>query len=137
MKLKAILSVLFLAFGLAAFAQQQQPLTPEQKEAKLYESIEKQLDDLTSKLDLEDWQVFYADSILNHDFRAMQAELDELIAKKVSNPEIFAQTSDKWSEQIYQSMNKILDEDQWTKYLKTGAGREKKARDKRMAKKND
>ena len=32
MKLKAILSVLFLTFGPAAFAQQQQPLTPEQKE---------------------------------------------------------------------------------------------------------
>ena len=34
-------------------------------------------------------------------------------------------------------MHKILDEDQWTKYLKMGAAREKKARDKRKAKKID
>ena len=41
---------------------------------------------------------------------------------------------DKWEEQIYTAMEKVLDEKQWAKYLKTGAAREKKARDKRAAK---
>ena len=134
MKLKAILSVLFLAFGLAAFAQQQQPLTPEQKEAKLYESIEKQLDDLTSKLDLEDWQVFYADSILTHDYKAMTAEMEALQGNKVENTDLYVMVQDKWMEQIYNSFHKIFDEEQWVKYGKMGAARAKKARDKRAAK---
>ncbi len=133
---KLFLAAIVLLISLVPLAAQNQ-MTPEEKEKKLTEFIDKEIERLETTLKLEDWQVFYADSILNHDYRAMQAELDELIAKKVSNSEIFAQTSDKWCEKIYQSMNKILDEDQWTKYLKTGAGREKKARDKRMAKKND
>ena len=37
-------------------------------------------------------------------------------------------------EQIYNAFSKVFDEDQWAKYLKQGAAREKKARDKRAAK---
>ena len=70
-----------------------------------------------------------------------EKKLSEFIQKEVdkfdSNADIFAQTSDKWCEKIYDAMHKILDEDQWTKYLKMGAAREKKARDKRKAKKID
>ena len=115
----------------------QNQMSSEEKEKKLSEFIQKEVDKFETSLKLEDWQVFYADSILNHDYRAMQDELDELMEKKVSNADIFAQTSDKWCEKIYEAMHKILDEDQWTKYLKMGAAREKKARDKRKAKKID
>ena len=38
-------------------------------------------------------------------------------------------------EQIYQAMHKVFNEEQWEKYLKSGAARDKKARDKRAAKK--
>ena len=128
----------FAALGLlisvsAAFAQQQ-PTSPEEKEKKLNEFIQKQVERLESSLKLEDWQSFYADSILTHDYHALQAELDALQESKVSNADIYTQTSDKWAEQIYNSFQKILDEDQWAKYLKGGAAREKKARDKRKAK---
>ena len=44
------------------------------------------------------------------------------------------QVSDKWAEQIYNSLHKIMNEDQWSKYLKQGAARDKKTRDKRKAK---
>lgn len=119
--------------GAAAFAQQQ-PMSPEEKAKKMDEFIQQQVNKLETSLKLEDWQVFYADSILNHDYRALQEELDELTESKVSNNDLYTQVSDKWAERIYNAMNKILDEDQWNKYLKSGAAREKKARDKRKAK---
>ena len=133
---KLLLAGIALLISLMPLAAQDQ-MSPEEKEKKLSEFIQKEVEKLEMSLKLEDWQVFYADSILNHDYRALQEEMDELLAKKVSNADIFAQTSDRWCEKIYEAMNKILDEDQWNKYLKMGAARDKKARDKRKAKKND
>lgn len=134
MKRKSILLVIFMFLGTALFAQQEQ-LTPEQKEAKLYESIEKQLQELENRLKLEDWQVFYADSILTHDYKAMQEELEALQGNKVGNADLYYATQDKWMEQVYRSFQSLLNEEQWNQYQKMGAGRAKKARDKRAAKK--
>ena len=52
----------------------------------------------------------------------------------MSNVDIYQTTQDKWAEQIYNALQKVFDEDQWAKYLKSGAARDKKARDKRAAK---
>ena len=127
--------ILFTAFAMlislvSAFAQQQQ-MSPEEQEKKMAEFIQKQVERFESSLKLEDWQTFYADSILNHDYRAMQDELKALSESKVSNSDLYTKVGDKWAEQIYNSMHAILNETQWQKYLKMGAGREKKARDKR------
>ena len=35
---------------------------------------------------------------------------------------------------MFVSMKKVFNEEQWAKFLKSGAGKEKKARDKRAAK---
>jgi hypothetical protein len=122
---------LLISFG-TALAQQQQ-MTPEEKEKKMTEFIQQQVERLERSLELEDWQSFYADSILTHDYHALQEELDALQEAKVSNTDLYTQTSDKWADRIYDAMHKILNEDQWAKYLKQGAAREKKARDKRRA----
>ena len=98
------------------------------------EFILQQVEKLETSLKLEDWQSFYVDSILTHDYHALQEELDALTEAKVSNRDLYTQASDKWAEQIYNAFHGILNEDQWAKYLKSGAGREKKARDKRKAK---
>ena len=87
-------------------------------------------------LELEDWQSFYVDSILTHDYDALRVELKSLQAAKMSNADVYQQVQDKWAEQIYVALQKVLDEKQWAKYLKNGAAREKKARDKRAAKRN-
>lgn len=114
--------------------------TPEQearkKEQEFYDSITSMVDKLTDQLDLNDAQIFYADSILSHDYKAMQDELQELSNKKVSNTSIYYNVQDKWQDQIYYAFQKILDEDQWAKYLKNGAERAKKSRDKRREKSN-
>ena len=105
----------------------------EDKEKKMDEFIQNQVSNLENSLKLETWQTFYVDSILNHDYRAMQDELDNLSSAKVSNTDIYIRTQDKWNEQIYQALSKVMNEAQWNKYLKMVAAREKKFRDKRIS----
>ena len=56
------------------------------------------------------------------------------LKKKVSNSDMYYVIQDKWMEKMYNGFKGVLDEDQWKKYLKSGAERQKKARDKRAAK---
>ena len=129
MKFFWILTLSFLSFG--AFAQNQ---SPEEEEKQLRKAIDAQIENYTDLLKLEDWQIFYLDSILTNDFSAMMAELKELSQAKVSNQDAYMIVQDKWSEQIYNSLKGVFDENQWAKYEKSGAARDKKARDKRAAK---
>ncbi len=128
------LMVVFLTISASAAFAQQNPPSPEEQEKKLSEGIQKEVERLESLLKLEDWQVFYVDSILNHDYRAMQEELNSLSSAKVSNYDIYTKASDKWAENIYVAFRKVLNDNQWEKYLKSGAARDKKAREKRKAK---
>ena len=114
-----------------AFAQQQS----EEEELKQFrEALDKTIDSYTDQFDLEVWQTFYVDSILTHDYEAMRAELKGLQAAKMTNQDTYTIIQDKWAEQIYNSLQKVFDEEQWAKYLTAGAAREKKARDTRAAK---
>ena len=109
---------------------QEQTADEKKAEKEFNESIERELDRLTRLLDLEDWQIFYVDSILVHDYKAMQAELTDLQKQKVSNTNMYYDVQYKWMDKIYDAYGKLFDEDQWAKYLKSGAAREKKTRDK-------
>lgn len=122
--------LMFLPLSLAA----QQPTTPEEQEKQFREAIDAQIEDYTELLDLEYWQVFYVDSIMTHDYTAMRDEIQKLSDAKMSNSDAYSRVQDKWAEQIYQSFRKVFTEEQWNKYLKSGAQREKKNRDKREAK---
>ena len=134
MKTKHILVILIgMLISLSARAQQQ-PMTPEQEEKKLREGIEQMVLRYEESLDLEVWQTFYIDSILVHNYTAMSQETKALAENRVANSELYQVIADKWEEENYTAFQKILDEDQWKKYLKTGASRAKKARDNRAAK---
>ncbi len=122
-----LFSVLLLS-GFSAFAQQNQ------KEPDIYLQAEQEADRLQLILDLEDWQTFYVDSTLKHDYPAMMAELEGLQAAKVSNVSLFQAVQDKWMEKIDAAYQKFFTEEQWKKYLKSGAGKAQKAREKRKAK---
>lgn len=128
------LAVVCLLFSALTVFAQQNPPSKEEQEKKMSEYIQKEVDRLEMTLKLEDWQVFYVDSILNHDFRAMQEELSNLSSSKVTNYDIYTRASDKWAEKIYEAFRKVLNDNQWQKYLKSGAARDKKAREKRKAK---
>ena len=122
------------AFSVFSARAQEQPSSPEDQEKKLLEYIDKEVERLSSILDLEYWQEFYVDSTLNNNLHAMQKELMELQAAKVTNADMYSAAQDRWMESTYNAFNKFLTPEQWEKYLKNGAAREKKARDKRAQK---
>ena len=132
MKIFRILVFALVLLSAAVFAQEQK--TPEQREKEVREWIDKEVEKYTRALDLDFAQEFYVDSILTHDYYAMMEETKEKSIAKVSNSDIYQAIQDKWAERIYVAFRKVLDDEQWEKYLKGGAGREKKARDKREAK---
>lgn len=104
-----------------------------EKQPDVYQQAENEADRLQRLLDLEDWQTFYVDSTLKHDFPAMMAEYEKLRAAKVSNTSIYQDVQDKWMDQIDATYKKIFTEQQWAAYLKSGAARAQKARAKRQA----
>lgn len=121
-------AVFFLLSGASAsFAQQQE-------QPDIYEQAEMEADRLQRILELEDWQVFYVDSTLKHDFPAMMAEYEELRGSKVSNTSMYIAVQDKWMEQIDATYRRIFTDEQWAAYLKSGAAKQQKARAKRKAK---
>ena len=128
--LPVVLAALFCC-ALPASAQENDA----QKEKELYDALEKQLDRLTELLDLADWQIFYIDSIMTHDYKAMQDEMAELQMKKVSNTDLYYSVQYSWLDKMYYAVQGVLDEDQWAKYLKTGALKDKKKREKFFEKK--
>ena len=133
MKLKIFMmtvSSVLMFMGVCAEASAQQ-----QEEAPdIYEQAEMEADRLQRVLDLEDWQTFYVDSTLKHDFPAMMAEYEQLRLAKVSNTNMYQDVRDKWLDQIDATYKRIFTEEQWAAYLKQGAGKAQKARAKRRAK---
>ena len=122
----ALIAFVMMIFSISVSAQQQGP--------DVYLQAEQEADRLQKALDLEDWQVFYVDSTLKHDLSAIMAEYEKLQASKVNNVSMYQAVQDKWLEQRDNTYKKIFTEKQWTTYLKTGAGKEIKAREKRKAK---
>ena len=106
----------------------------QQKQPDVYEQAEMEADRLQRVLDLEDWQVFYVDSTLKHDYPAMMAEYEQLKSSKVENVSMYQMVQDKWMEQIDATYKRIFTEPQWKAYLKQGASKAQKARAKRRAK---
>lgn len=130
MKLKICLFLMcLLAFTCISVSAQQKEEQPD-----IYEQTEMEADRLQRVLDLEDWQVFYVDSTLKHDYPAMMAEYEELRKAKVENSSMYMAVSDKWMEQIDATYKKIFTDEQWAAYLKQGAAKAQKARAKRKEK---
>lgn len=103
------------------------------KQPTTEEVAAKEAERLESLLGLEPWQVFYVDSILQHDYAALQAELTALQKAKVENYDLYTDVKDRWAEQIDNSYKRYFNDEQWARYLKSGAGRARKAREKRKA----
>lgn len=129
---KILISLLLLSIGsFVAFAQNEDGKTDEER---LYELVEEQVEKMTENLGLDPAQEFYVDSIMLHDYTELQAELNTMSKSRVSNADLYVQVQDKWMEKMYREFEKLFTPEQWDKYLKSGALRDKKARDKRAAK---
>ena len=118
-----------------AGAQNQPPQSPEEKEKQILEFVDKEVERLSTLLDLEYWQEFYVDSTLTHDYKAMTQEMEEMQKAKVENRDLYVNVQDKWMQQIDDSYQRFFTEEQWKKYMKSGGKRAKDARDKRNKKK--
>lgn len=134
MKSKIFLALILLFIGLSFVFEQELAAQEPQKQPDVYERAEMEADRLQELLDLDDWQVFYVDSTLKHDYPAMMAEYDKLSASKVSNHSMYQMVFDKWMEQVDKTYKRIFTDEQWAAYLKSGAARAQKAREKRKAK---
>ena len=119
--------ILLLLLSPSLFAQQQD------KPLEMWERAEAEADRLQRVLELEDWQVFYVDSTLKHDFQELMTEIEKLQAAKVANSSMYIAVQDKWMEKIDETYRRIFTDAQWAAYLKTGAGKAQKAREKRKA----
>lgn len=129
--MKRIMLIMLAMFAIvnvnAQEQQEQKQLTPEEMAAK-------EADRLADVLKLEYWQVFYVDSTLQHDFAAYQEDIKKLQMSRVDNYDLYTLTRDKWMEQIDRTYKKIFTPEQWAAYLKSGAAKEQKARERRRAK---
>jgi len=111
-----------------AYAQQQQAQKPD-----IDKIIEKTIENVDKYVHLDDVQLFFLDSIYQHNFHAMYNEMDAAKAAGSSNQETYIAISDVWMGKCDAAIEKILSPDQWQKYLRCGFGKEMKAREKREA----
>ena len=116
-----------LLLAVAPLLAAQEPEKPKE----VWEMAEEEADRLQRVLDLEDWQVFYVDSTLKHDYQELMTEAEKLKTSKVANSALYVAVQDKWMDKIEESYKKIFTESQWAAYLKSGAGKAQKARAKR------
>lgn len=108
-------------------AQQQNPdemKSPEELAIQMAESLEKEL-----KLDAT--QMFLVDSIFRHNYVAMVEETTSMQKMGVQDPKNYKAMSDKWTDKNLAALKKVLDEQQYIRYLKMiGKGKEyKKGKD--------
>ena len=66
--------------------------------------------------------------------RTLMEEYERLRQSKVSNVSLYQDVRDKWMEHVDVTYRRIFTDEQWTAYLKSGAAREQKAREKRRLK---
>ena len=123
---------LFAAAGLTAALPAR--AQDDKKQLTMEELAAKEADRLGELLDLEDWQIFYVDSTLQHDYNALDQEMKLLQGAKVGNQDLYLSVQDKWMDRIETTYERLFTEEQWAKYLKTGAARARKTREKRKAK---
>lgn len=127
-----VLTLASLAPLFMAHAQDDQ----ENKAPDPVEMAEMETERLEKALKLEDWQVFYVDSTLRHDYVEWMAEMQKLQRARVENSDLYMALQDKWMMRIEESYRKIFTPEQWKDYLKQGGERiindRKKREEKRL-----
>lgn len=126
-KLLALFGLMFFT-TCRLFAQDPQ----QAKEPDFVDIAEKQADALMKMLNLSDAQVFLVDSILQHDLPLYDEAITNVKKSGATTQQPYQAVADKWMNQIDCAYQKIFDEKQWEKYMKSSYGKEKKKRDKRL-----
>ena len=126
-----LFTILLLAAALllsAPAAWAQEPQQPD-----IDQIIANQVDNLTRNFKLDEVQVFFIDSILQYNYRAMNEAFEEARKTGASNSETYQAISDEWMQATDEAFERFFTEDQWKKYMKSTYGKEKQRREKRMS----
>ena len=134
MKYYAAVVLCAALFIVPARAQQQQELTPEQREKKMYEAIDAEVERLTKLLNLDEGQQFYVTMTLTDCLQARDDELKSLSTSGVQNTDLYQRVIDKWMDKIDSDYESYFTPEQWKKYLRSGAEKARKARERRREK---
>ena len=97
------------------------------------EIIEKQVNDLSDRYRLDEYQTFKLDTLLQHYIPIYNEEVRRVKASGASQYSSYQMVVDKWGDFLDSEYQKIFTPKQWESYMKSYAGKEKKKRDKRMA----
>ncbi|MCF0173560.1 MAG: hypothetical protein HUJ91_07545 [Bacteroidales bacterium] len=127
-KIFLALALCFLAAG-SAFAQNEngeKPKTPE-------EMASAETDRLVELYKLDDHQAFRVDTLLQRVYPLYQQELEKMRSVGASSVSSYQTVIDKWLEIIDNQYEIIFTPEQWQKYLKSGAGRERNKRAARLS----
>ncbi|MBP5506191.1 MAG: hypothetical protein J6X89_08875 [Bacteroidales bacterium] len=108
-----------------------QPAAQEEKEYA--DAVAKQVEQMIEHFKLDDYQAFKLDTLMQHYAPIYQAEIKRVKDSGAAQVASFQTVVDKWADFFDSEYQKIFTEEQWKRYLKSPAGREKKKRDKRMA----
>ena len=126
-RISAIIAAMIFSSSALSAQQQQQP-------KDMRTMAEEATDALNKMLDLEDWQCFKLDSTFFADYTEVTEEFQKLKRSGATNTEAYLLVQDRVYARMDSTIQTILTPAQWTKYLKSEFGREKRARDKRVAK---
>lgn len=126
--------VVLLVFSLTSFAGVKAIAQNQEKEKSTEELAAEEAGRLELMLKLEPHQVFFVDSILQHDMKAMKEEFEQMQRSGMVENSSYEIVRERWLKQIRNSYEKVFTPAQWEKYLKS-VGLYKKEKKKKNAKK--
>ena len=132
MKIIRLLLLFLLLAAPARLSAQNQGTVAKPNESP-EELAAKTADQLMTYLGLDDRQVYQVDSTLQSVYTQLFAQIEAVRKSGATNDESYLLVSDRWGAVIDSTFRCIFNDRQWKLYLKTPSGKEKKARDKRMA----
>ncbi len=106
-----LLITLALSFTPKVFYGQEPEKSPEQMATE-------QADRLQKDLGLADHQVFFVDSVLQFNFAGLTKEIEEMQKAGIQSRDSYMNAQKKWGLKTEEAFEKILDNDQFLKYLK-------------------
>ena len=129
-RLFTLFNIIFLSSSVIFGQNQEKPKTIE--ELAIEEAVR-----LEKELKLEPHQAFYIDSILQHDMKAMDDEMQAMRASGMQDFRHYEDVRKRWIEKMKTSFQKVHTEEQYIHYLKDVRlyKKEKKAKEPKKKKK--
>jgi len=124
---RIILATLSIALSISANAQNQ-----EQKQKTPIEIAAAQADRLQRDLNLDDYQLFKVDSILQRNLTGVMNQFEQMKKGGLQNPDSYREIQKKWQTKTDNALEALFTLDQFDRYLRI-SGMSNKERKKKIA----